>query len=110
VQLAKLCGFTVHTTDSPKNFALVRGFGADHVYDCKDPEAPTKIKEATSGTLKLAVNTISEHGSGKFIAGAFADESGKTACTIPQAAPRKNIETISSLGYDLIVDVHCRAL
>jgi NADPH:quinone reductase-like Zn-dependent oxidoreductase len=106
VQLAKLGGLTVHATCSPRNFELVRGFGADEVYDYRDPEAPKKIKDATGGKLKLAVDAISELGSDKFISDAFADEGGKVACIQRYTStPRENIEPINSGAPDLIVDV-----
>ncbi|KAI0028448.1 dehydrogenase [Vararia minispora EC-137] len=105
IQFAKHGRFEVHATCSPKNFDLVRGFGADKVYDYKDPEAPQKIREATGGKLKYAVDTISEHGSDKFISGALSDEGGKIACILPYSGtPRANIEPILSLAYDLVVD------
>jgi NADPH:quinone reductase-like Zn-dependent oxidoreductase len=106
VQFAKLGGLKVYATCSPKNFDLVRSFGADEVFDYKDPEAPKKIKDATDGKLKLAVDTISELGSGEFISGAFADAGGKIASILPYAAaPRENVEATLSLAYDLIIDV-----
>lgn len=36
IQLAKLSGYTVVATSSPKNFELLKSFGADATYDCTD--------------------------------------------------------------------------
>ncbi|KAI0028449.1 dehydrogenase [Vararia minispora EC-137] len=105
VQMAKLGGLKVHATCSPKNFDLVRGYGADEVYDYRDPEAPQKIKAATGGKLKYAVDAISEHGSDKFVSGALSDEGGKIACVLPYTSlPRANIEPILSIVSDLAFD------
>lgn len=39
VQLAKLAGYTVIATASPKNEALIKSLGADAVYPCEPPRA-----------------------------------------------------------------------
>ncbi|KAL8290524.1 hypothetical protein RQP46_002782 [Phenoliferia psychrophenolica] len=59
IQLAKLSGYTVVATASPKNFDLVKSFGADAVYSYSDAETPSKISAAYP-TLSLALDTISQ--------------------------------------------------
>jgi NADPH:quinone reductase-like Zn-dependent oxidoreductase len=105
VQYAKLSGFKVYATASPKNFEFVKKFGADEVYDYKDPDSPKKIKEATGGQLEYAVDTISVHGSGKFISDAFSDFGGKIAVVLDYEPPRTNITVVRSIVFDFLVEV-----
>ncbi|KAI0036673.1 zinc-binding oxidoreductase ToxD [Vararia minispora EC-137] len=105
LQFARLGGLKVYATCSPKNYDLVRGFGADEVFDYRDPDAAKKIKEATGGKLKHAVDCISEWGSDKFISDALSDDGGKVAIIVPyNGTPRPNIQPIHSLAYDFILD------
>ncbi|KAI0048821.1 dehydrogenase [Auriscalpium vulgare] len=60
IQFAKLSGLRVLVTASPHNFELLREYGADEVFDYKDPQVSQKIRAATGGKLKHAVDTISE--------------------------------------------------
>lgn len=61
VQLAKFAGYKVIATCSPKNFELVKQHGADVVVDYRDTDlAAQRIEEATSGTLTVALDCISE--------------------------------------------------
>ncbi|KAK4700952.1 hypothetical protein P7C70_g5289, partial [Phenoliferia sp. Uapishka_3] len=59
IQLAKLSGYTVVATCSPKNFDLLKSYGAESVFAYSDSETPAKIAEAYP-TLAIAVDTISE--------------------------------------------------
>ncbi|KAJ5240801.1 Polyketide synthase enoylreductase [Penicillium citrinum] len=56
IQFAKLSGYMVITTCSPHNFDLVRGLGADSVYDYKHSEAAAQIRQATGDQLKLTLD------------------------------------------------------
>jgi NADPH:quinone reductase-like Zn-dependent oxidoreductase len=49
IQLARLAGYTVITTASPKNFDLVRSVGASAAFDYKDPGAVPQIVERLAG-------------------------------------------------------------
>ncbi|KAK4704786.1 hypothetical protein P7C70_g1422, partial [Phenoliferia sp. Uapishka_3] len=59
VQLAKLSGYEVIATASPKNFELLKSLGVDAVYSYSDPQTPELISAAYP-TLSLALDTISE--------------------------------------------------
>lgn len=59
IQLAKLSGYKVATVASPHNFGLVKGLGADVVFDYMDPGVVKKLKEATGNDIHLALDTIS---------------------------------------------------
>lgn len=54
IQFAKLSGLTVITTCSPRNFDLVKGLGADAVFDYKSPTCAADIKSLTQNRLTLA--------------------------------------------------------
>ncbi|MDQ0393759.1 zinc-binding alcohol dehydrogenase family protein [Labrys monachus] len=49
IQLAAAAGYEVVTTASPRNFDYVRGLGAAHVFDYRDPSAPRDIVALLSG-------------------------------------------------------------
>ncbi|CAE6477090.1 unnamed protein product [Rhizoctonia solani] len=59
-QLAKLSGYKVVTTASPKNFNMLRSLGADVLINYKDSDVVQQIKRATGNSLKFAFDTISE--------------------------------------------------
>jgi NADPH:quinone reductase and related Zn-dependent oxidoreductases len=54
IQFAKLSGLTVITTCSPRNFDLVKGLGADAVFDYKSPTCAAEIKQLTKNRLTHA--------------------------------------------------------
>lgn len=54
IQFAKLSGLSVITTCSPCNFDLVKGLGADAVFDYKSPTCAAEIKQLTKNRLTLA--------------------------------------------------------
>ncbi|PVG04011.1 GroES-like protein [Serendipita vermifera] len=67
IRLASLAGYDVVTVASKHNWDLVKLLGAYEVFDYKDPEVVTYIKEWAErqglGPLTKAVDTISENGS-----------------------------------------------
>ncbi|TFY50939.1 hypothetical protein EVG20_g11244, partial [Dentipellis fragilis] len=102
VQFAKLSGLHVIATSSPKNFDLVKSLGADEVFDYHDTEVGKKIKAATGGKLKYAVDNISEHGSSQIISDALSDEGGKVSLLFPYESPRAGISVSSTVAYHLL--------
>ncbi|QRV87251.1 Zinc-binding dehydrogenase [Ceratobasidium sp. AG-Ba] len=58
-QLAKLSGYKVVTTVSPKNSELLKSLGADVVIDYKAEDVVEQIQKATGNTLKYAHDTVS---------------------------------------------------
>lgn len=50
VQLAKWGGATVIATGSPRDFDRIRGYGADHVFDYRDPDLAQKITQITGAS------------------------------------------------------------
>jgi len=60
IQFAKLAGYKVIVTCSPKNNELVKSRGADEVFDYHDPEWPSKVRKLTDNKLKNVWDTIYE--------------------------------------------------
>lgn len=110
LQVAKAAGLKTYALCSPKNCDLVKSFGADEVYDYRDPDASKKIKAASGGKIQAAVDTISEHGSVNIIVTALSPEGGKIATILPYSDADKAVLGSKyveefSLAYDLITDV-----
>ncbi|KZV68034.1 dehydrogenase [Peniophora sp. CONT] len=109
LQVAKASNFKTYALCSPKNFDLVKSFGADAVYDYRDPEAANKIRAASDGKIQAAIDTISEHGSAKIIVSALSSEGGKIATLLPYSEEDKAVlgskyTEAFSLAYDVVVD------
>ncbi|RLV92480.1 Uncharacterized protein JA1_003155 [Spathaspora sp. JA1] len=61
IQVARLIyGLKVITTASPKNHALLKSLGADHVFDYRDPDVVTKIKEVGAGKIVYGLDMFAE--------------------------------------------------
>lgn len=60
IQFAKLAGYKVIVTCSPRNNELVKSRGADEVFDYNDPEWPAKVRKLTDNKLKNVWDTIYE--------------------------------------------------
>ena len=59
LQYAKLSGYTVITTASPRNFDYVRSLGADHVLDYNSPTLVEDVRALTGDKLRHAWDCIS---------------------------------------------------
>ncbi|KAI0052830.1 dehydrogenase [Auriscalpium vulgare] len=102
VQFAKVIGLRVLATASPANFALVRALGADEVYDYHDPDVARKIKAATGGALKHAIDTVSEGQTPKLVSDALSDEGGVVATILDYESPRPGVKTVFSAAPILL--------
>lgn len=60
IQYAKLAGYKVIVTCSPRNNELVKSRGADEVFDYNDPEWPSEVRKLTDNKLKHVWDTIFE--------------------------------------------------
>lgn len=56
-------GYTTIATCSPKNFRLVKSYGADHVFDYADENTAEAIRQATGKQLEYAVDCITDESS-----------------------------------------------
>ena len=94
IQLAHASGYKIVTTASPRNFELVKSLGADEVFDYKDPEVVTKIKNVTGDSITSAVDAISEADSQRISAESLSPAGGKIILVqYPKegATDRKNV-------------------
>jgi NADPH:quinone reductase-like Zn-dependent oxidoreductase len=102
IQFAKLGGLRVLTTASSKNFDLVRGLGADLVFDYRDEGVVEKIRAATGNALDIAIDTISEGKTPEQVTGAIGDKGGKVAIILPYDSPRPAVKVSFSMLPDLL--------
>ncbi|KAI5120956.1 hypothetical protein M0805_001661 [Coniferiporia weirii] len=102
VQLAHLAGLRVITTASPHNFDLVKSLGAELVFSYADPETPAKIKKATGGKLKHAVDCISEGDTFDQIDQAIGDEGGDVSTILMGNSMREDVGNRFVLSYILL--------
>jgi NADPH:quinone reductase-like Zn-dependent oxidoreductase len=95
-QLAKIAGYEVVTTCSPRSNNLVKGYGADAVYDYRNLKTLEAIIVAYP-RLSLAFDGFSEGESNKFCYQAVAQNKG-TVChsTQWQSQLRKRLLFVSS--------------
>ncbi|KAH9928547.1 GroES-like protein [Epithele typhae] len=102
IQLAHLAGYKVVSTASPRNHALVKDFGADVVFDYRDPDVVAKIKAATGDSITRVLDTISEEDTQRICAAAIAPAGGKLNLILPpkpSSIARSDIKVTSSLLY-----------
>jgi NADPH:quinone reductase-like Zn-dependent oxidoreductase len=102
IQFAKLGGLRVVTTASSKNFDLVKGLGADEVFDYRDEGVVEKIRVATGNALDIAFDTISEGKTPAQVTGAIGDKGGKVASVLPYESPRPTVKVTFSILPNLI--------
>ena len=102
IQFAKLGGFRVITTASPKNFDLVKGLGADEVFDYRDESVVANIRAATGNALDIAFDTISEGTTPEQVTGAIGDKGGRVAIALPYESPRPDVKVKFSMAPDLL--------
>lgn len=102
IQIAKLSGYRVLTTCSSHNFDLVRGLGADAVFDYKDPEAGKEIRQYTNNNLKLVLDCISDDSSVQFCDQALSSEGGEYNSWPPAAIERANVNNSLTVSYTSI--------
>ncbi|KAF3397061.1 hypothetical protein DPV78_008280 [Talaromyces pinophilus] len=100
IQYAKLSGYTVITTCSPRNFDYVKSLGADKWFDYNEPNVGAHIREYTQNKLKYAWDTVSEEGSAKICAEALSSEAGaKYGSILSVKSPREDVESVNTLMY-----------
>ncbi|KAJ5154320.1 uncharacterized protein N7500_009759 [Penicillium coprophilum] len=102
IQFAKLSGYKVLTTCSPRNFDLVRSLGADDVYDYKDAQAPAQIRKATDNKLKLVFDCISLESSAAFCDNAISTDGGEYSALLSVKIDRANVNDRFTLAYTTI--------
>lgn len=101
IQFAKLSGYTVLTTCSPRNFDLVRALGADAVFDYRDPKAATEIKKSTNDNLKLCMDCIALEDSIKFCDEAISSSGGDYGALLTVKIERENVKSHFTVAYTI---------
>ncbi|KAL2869786.1 zinc-binding alcohol dehydrogenase family protein [Aspergillus lucknowensis] len=100
IQFAKLSGYHVIATCSPRNFDLVRGYGADAVFDYRDPGAPRAIREYTGDGLRLVFDTISLPESVEFCDAAISSAGGgEYSGLLREESRRSDVKSRVTVGY-----------
>ncbi|EHK15304.1 uncharacterized protein TRIVIDRAFT_38621 [Trichoderma virens Gv29-8] len=106
IQFAKLSGYKVITTASPRNFDYLKSLGADAVFDYRSPTVVEDIIAAAGGELTIAWDCISLEGSAKICAASISDKGGKLGLLLPVEpaiinAINPNIISSSTLAYSI---------
>ncbi|KAJ5753986.1 uncharacterized protein N7511_008139 [Penicillium nucicola] len=99
IQFAKLSGYKVLTTCSPRNFDLVRSLGADEVYDYNDANAAAEIRKATDNKLKYVFDCIALEASAAFCDNALSTEGGEYSALLMVKIARENVNDRATLAY-----------
>lgn len=103
IQYAKLSGYEVLTTCSPKNFDMVKERGADKVWDYKDPKTIEDIKSYTKNDLKIVFDTISLTPSAEFCGKVIAP-GGVYSALLPIKVQRDDVVNKMTMAYDIFGD------
>ncbi|KAF2218976.1 zinc-binding dehydrogenase [Elsinoe ampelina] len=61
LQLLKLSGYTAIATCSPKNFSLVKEYGASYVFDYADDKTADAIRQVTNNKLEYALDCVTDN-------------------------------------------------
>lgn len=101
IQFAKLSNYEVITTCSPHNLELCKSFGADHVFDYKDPESPKKILDLVGDSLNFCVDTISTDDTASFCAKVIGSN-GNYSSILLAVCPRDDVESFRTVGYSFL--------
>ncbi|PYH43714.1 zinc-binding alcohol dehydrogenase family protein [Aspergillus saccharolyticus JOP 1030-1] len=102
IQFAKLSGYRVFTTCSPRNFDLVRAYGADEVFDYRDDAAAAAalINSKTQDRLGLVLDTIGGAEAVAFCDRALSSQGGEFATLLTDTViPRANVRTRITVAY-----------
>lgn len=99
IQYAKLSGYRVLTTASPRNFGLLRSIGADDVFDYHSATCGADIRAATDSKLKLAWDCIGGEQALQICNDALSEEGGQISRFSPAGAMREGVKTGSTLAY-----------
>jgi NADPH:quinone reductase-like Zn-dependent oxidoreductase len=101
IQYAKLAGYNVITTCSPRNNNLVKSRGADEVFDYNDPECGNKIRKFTENKLKYAWDTVGLDESSKVCGEALSSkgEGCHYGTILRNKSPREDVKYTSTLMY-----------
>ncbi|OKL57753.1 hypothetical protein UA08_07101 [Talaromyces atroroseus] len=105
IQFAKLAGYKVITTSSPKNFGLLKSLGAEEVFDYKDPECGKKINEYTKNQLQYAWDCVATDQTAQICAEGLTSNAGaRYGHILHPKFPRDEVKVTFTLAYTGIGD------
>ncbi|TDZ24973.1 Trans-enoyl reductase ccsC [Colletotrichum orbiculare MAFF 240422] len=105
LQLLRLIGHVPIATCSPRNFALVRKYGAEEVFDYHDPDCGKKIKQYTRNTLAYVIDPFTDLKSVALCYEAMGRAGGRYACLemYPDyALERRSIKLFFVMGMAIL--------
>ncbi|KAF2432067.1 zinc-binding oxidoreductase alcohol dehydrogenase [Tothia fuscella] len=103
VQYAKLSGYKVISTASPKHHDWVKSLGATEVFDYKKEGVGAEIRKYTDNKLKYSWDTISISQSAQICADALSSDSGvcKYGTILPIKSPREDVKSAGTMMYTI---------
>ncbi|KAJ3158189.1 hypothetical protein HDU86_003147 [Geranomyces michiganensis] len=104
IQYAKLAGWTVLTTCSPKNYDLVRSRGADAVFNYADADVAAQIRTHTHDKLAHVFDCISLQSSADICAQAIGPAGGHYSALLDVKVNRPDVSSRMTLAYTAIGD------
>ncbi|VUC30727.1 unnamed protein product [Clonostachys rosea] len=104
IQYAKLSGYNVITTCSPRHFEYVKALGADFAVDYTDSDAGAQIRQYTNNRLTFAWDTISSPDSARICAEALTSLSSLKATysnLLPIKSPRPDVSSTTTIFHTI---------
>ncbi|KAF2228302.1 zinc-binding oxidoreductase ToxD [Elsinoe ampelina] len=105
IQLARLSGYRVISTNRPHNDELVLAAGAERTFDYRQEHCAVEILNFTRGTLTRAVDCISSSGSAAICSTAMGKAGGKVCFLLPMEkakVPRNDVVIEVIYAYSAI--------
>ncbi|KAF3037292.1 hypothetical protein E8E11_004765 [Didymella keratinophila] len=100
IQFAKFAGCEVIVTASARNTEYLKSLGADQVFEYKDPDCGSKIRNYTKDKLKMVYDCVAEKGSFDICAAAISSTGGHLVSLLPVNDFRRNdVRAVFRLGY-----------
>ncbi|KAK3716679.1 hypothetical protein LTR37_006309 [Vermiconidia calcicola] len=107
IQFAKLSGFRVVTTCSPRNFDLVKSRGADEVFDYHDfQKCEQEIKASVGDDLQYAYVCVMGDDPPKLCAEVLSTKGGKYITIVATPCPRNDVESKMTYGQSIMADTY----
>lgn len=112
MQLARIAGYRVIASASPRSFDLVKSYGAEHVVSYADHAAALKeIHTVTGGGVNIAVDCVGGKPNVRFAVDAFGKDGGVLTSILPGGkSHRSNVQFKDILLYRYLGKVGFGAL
>ncbi|CCL98245.1 uncharacterized protein FIBRA_00239 [Fibroporia radiculosa] len=103
IQLAHHAGYKVATAASPKNHEICESYGADVVFDYRDPDAVTRIiKDTTKNSLRYAFDTISQVDTQKLTVQTLGSSGGEVIVILGPSSDAQKLREDVKVQFTLI--------